>query len=70
MTEDRSQRSRERRYAVLPKETVQVYAESVGLSDLTEEVSSQLAEDVSYRLRDIIQVRLFARVFHVISLEA
>jgi len=60
MTDDRTQRLRERRYAVLSKETVQIYAESVGISDLTEDVSSQLAEDVSYRLRDIIQVRIMS----------
>jgi hypothetical protein len=58
MSDERASRPRERRYVVMPKETVQLYAESIGLSDLNDEVLTQLAEDVSYRLRDIIQVRL------------
>lgn len=44
-----------RRYAVLSKETVRTFAESAGHSSLSDEVTEILAEDVSYRLRDLIK---------------
>ncbi|GFR62456.1 transcription initiation factor TFIID subunit 6 [Elysia marginata] len=41
--------------SVLPSESVKVIAESVGVSGLADEASSFLAEDISYRLKLIIQ---------------
>jgi len=38
------------------KETVRQHAESVGIADLSDEVLEALAEDVSYRVRELIQV--------------
>ena len=51
-----------RRYAVLPKETIRLYAESAGHANLPDEVTEVLAEDVSYRLRDLIQVIIFSNL--------
>ena len=42
--------------SVLPAESIKVIAESVGVSGLADEASSFLAEDISYRLKLIIQV--------------
>ena len=67
MSDDKP-RPRERRYAILSKETIRMHSESVGITDLSEEVTDLLAEDVSYRLRDVIQVVLFIVFFINVSL--
>jgi len=54
--EDRSRRPRERRYVIVSKETVRQHAESVGISELSDEILEALAEDVSYRVREVVQV--------------
>lgn len=41
--------------SVLPSESIKVIAESVGVSGLPDDASSFLAEDISYRLKVIIQ---------------
>ncbi|GAM24067.1 hypothetical protein SAMD00019534_072420, partial [Acytostelium subglobosum LB1] len=41
--------------SVLPKETIKVIAECVGLSNLNDEIATQLASDVEYRIREIAQ---------------
>ena len=46
----------DRQFAVIPKETLHVYAESIGAPHLPDEVAGLLAEDASYRVRDVIQV--------------
>ena len=43
--------------SVLPSESIKVIAESVGVSGLADEASAFLAEDISYRLKLIIQVQ-------------
>ena len=40
----------------LPMESVKVIAESVGVANLPDETAKQLADEVSYRLKQIIQV--------------
>ncbi|CAH1790630.1 unnamed protein product [Owenia fusiformis] len=45
----------EKKYAILTKDSIQTMGESVGLSEISEEVAANLSEDVSYRLREIIQ---------------
>jgi len=62
-TDDRSRRSREHRYVIVSKETVRQHAESVGIAELSDQILEALAEDVSYRVRDIIQVRYRLRHF-------
>jgi len=57
-TEERPRRVRERRYVIVSKDTVRRHAESVGVSDLSEEILDALAEDVSYRVREVVQVLL------------
>ena len=55
-TEERPRRLRERRYVIVSKETVRQHAESVGISELSDEILEALAEDVSYRVREVVQV--------------
>ncbi|XP_071450392.1 TAF6-like RNA polymerase II p300/CBP-associated factor-associated factor 65 kDa subunit 6L [Hetaerina americana] len=43
-----------RRYAQISSDSVNAAADSVGISSLSEESSKRLADDVSYRLREII----------------
>lgn len=40
----------------LSLESVKVIAESVGIGNLPDEAAKQLADDVSYRLKQIVQV--------------
>jgi transcription initiation factor TFIID subunit 6 len=43
--------------SIVPKETIEVIAQSVGIPSLGADVSAALAPDVEYRLREIMQVR-------------
>jgi len=40
----------------LSQESIKVIAESIGVGNLPDEAAKELAEDVTYRLKDIIQV--------------
>lgn len=40
----------------IPLESIKVIAESIGISNLTDEPAKELADDISYRLKLIIQV--------------
>lgn len=62
MADDWQRQQQMRRYAVLSKETIRTFAESAGHSSLSDEVTEILAEDVSYRLRDLIKVKLLISV--------
>jgi hypothetical protein len=42
--------------SIVPKETIEVIAQSVGIPSLGADVSAALAPDVEYRLREIMQV--------------
>jgi len=54
--DERPRRPCERRYVIVSKETVRQHAESVGIAELSDEILGALAEDVSYRVREVIQV--------------
>ncbi|KAM7264034.1 hypothetical protein ACFE04_001717 [Oxalis oulophora] len=41
--------------SIVPKETIEVIAQSIGISDLSPEVALSLAPDVEYRMREIMQ---------------
>lgn len=43
--------------SIVPKETIEVIGQSVGIANLPADVSAALAPDVEYRLREIMQVR-------------
>lgn len=45
----------------LSLESIKVIAESVGVGNLPDEAAKQLADDVSYRLKQIVQVS-FVRI--------
>jgi hypothetical protein len=47
----------------LSLESVKVIAESVGVGNLPDEAAKQLADDVSYRLKQIVQVS-FQRILY------
>ena len=57
MSDDRKV-SDDRRYAILPIESIRAFAEAAGHSDIPDDVASMLAEDVAYRLREATQVEL------------
>jgi hypothetical protein len=42
--------------SIIPKETIQVIAQSIGIHALPDEVASALAPEVEYRMREIMQV--------------
>eukprot|EP00249_Psilotum_nudum_P018451 c26810_g1_i3 orf=285-1982(+) len=41
--------------SILPKETIQVIAQSMGINNLSDDVAAALAPDVEYRMREIMQ---------------
>eukprot|EP01122_Echinamoeba_exundans_P003285 TRINITY_DN1340_c0_g1_i2.p1 TRINITY_DN1340_c0_g1~~TRINITY_DN1340_c0_g1_i2.p1 ORF type:complete len:502 (-),score=73.97 TRINITY_DN1340_c0_g1_i2:300-1805(-) len=41
--------------SLLPKETIKIFAQAVGVDELADDVAQQLAADVEYRLREITQ---------------
>lgn len=46
------------RFSVLPAESVKTYAEFVGFLGLPDVLAGSLSEDVTYRLRETLQVVL------------
>lgn len=44
--------------SIVPKDTIHVIAESIGISNLPDDVAAALAPDVEYRMREIMQVLL------------
>lgn len=42
--------------SVYPAESVRIAAESIGLSQLSDEVTQSLAGDIEFRVRELIQV--------------
>ena len=46
----------ESQYCVVPRKSIKLLGESVGIGYLSSEVASTLAEDASYRIRQSIQV--------------
>lgn len=55
MSDDRKV-AEDRRYAILPKESIKIFAEAAGHADIPDDVAAMLAEDVVYRLREATQV--------------
>ena len=46
----------ENQFCVLPRKSIKLLAERVGISNLSSEVAASLAEDASYRIRQSVQV--------------
>lgn len=44
--------------SVVGKESMQTIAQSIGISNLSDEVAAALAPDVEYRMREIMQVSM------------
>lgn len=44
----------ENKFSVISSDSVRIYAESIGLTQLSEDVVQGLAEDVTYRIREIV----------------
>lgn len=42
--------------SVLPKEAIEVIAQNIGINNLSPDVALDLAPDVEYRVREIMQV--------------
>lgn len=45
--------------SIVPKETIEVISQSIGVSNLSPDVLPALAVDVEYRIREIMQVTPF-----------
>lgn len=46
----------EQRYAIIPRRTVRLFAESSGFDTLSKDLLSSLAIDVTYRLQEVLKV--------------
>lgn len=44
--------------SIVPKETVEVIAQSIGISNFSTDAALALAPDVEYRIREIMQVKI------------
>lgn len=42
--------------SIVPKETIEVIAQSIGIANLSADAALALAPDVEYRMREIMQV--------------
>lgn len=42
--------------SAIPKETIEVIAQTIGITNLSSDVSLAVAPDLEYRIREIIQV--------------
>lgn len=49
--------------SIVPKETIEVIAQSIGITNLLPEAALMLAPDVEYRVREIMQVIFFLIFF-------
>ena len=56
----KEERREDRKFVALPPETVQLVAETSGLSNLQPTVAAALSEDASYRARELAHVRKHA----------
>jgi len=57
--------------SIVPKETIEVIAQSIGINNLSPDVSLSVAPDVEYRMRQIMQVRFhpFTSFFCEVKIE-
>lgn len=46
--------------SIVPKETIEVIAQSIGINNLSDDAALSLAPDVEYRMREIMQVLDFS----------
>lgn len=53
----------------LSQESMKVIAESIGVGNLPDEAAKDLAEDVSYRLKEIVQVCSAIEIFQIFNYE-
>ena len=58
--------------SIVPKETIEVIAQSIGISNFSPDVAPALATDVEYRVREIMQVatqfvRLLSNLYSICS---
>jgi transcription initiation factor TFIID subunit 6 len=44
--------------SIVPKDTIHVIAQTIGITNLHDDVAKELAPDVEYRMREIMQVLL------------
>ena len=49
----------EKKYAAISTSSVKLVSEAAGIESLRDEIATELAEDVGYRLREASQVSLF-----------
>ena len=60
MAEKEERRSAdEKRFVIFSKDTIKLIAESIGITELTDQAAALLGEDASYRLREATQVLVY-----------
>lgn len=47
-----------KRYAIVSPESIAIIGEEIGISELPDDVCCGLAEDVSYKLREVVNVSI------------
>lgn len=52
--------------SIMPKETIEVIAQSIGISNFSSDVAPAIASDVEYRVREIMQVA--TQFVHLLSI--
>jgi hypothetical protein len=55
---------------LLPKDSIKIIAEAVGVTNLPDEVAAAMASDVEYRIREITQVCDISSKLHRIKCES
>lgn len=48
-----------KKFTILPKQTIDTWVEAIGINKIPEEVSEILSEDVTYHIRELVNVRFF-----------
>ena len=47
--------------SILPKETIKIIAESLGITGLSDDIAQAMVSDVEYRLREVAQASLSSK---------
>ena len=55
------------KFTLVPKHSIGLYAESVGNPNLKDEVLTNLSEDLTYRLRETLNVRLIKQKLLILT---
>ena len=52
----------QKKYTLLPKQTVDTWVEAIGVNKIPDEVSEILSEDITYHIRELVHVSMIDKV--------